>query len=1070
MALQFPLPNILRLCQQVTFTQRGGDPCWAPRAGGATYFEGEVRLDVNERILPLLNPTILTLNLAGYKVTRVAFRIQSSTLDMRHFLETSLSTFQFTNHPLDANAFPRPWDAVTGIKWSGSGFAFGRIPASTALAVAFAVTRRPAHRDSRETFAIPLDDIQLSNVTFGNAVDLSTSTVQQWLCLAVDEVHTGNYTTPPFLWSALQDLEAPLEDLEAAIGNLLVARWRRNDGAPEGLLHIFSPYRYNTQPFEFAMPDNWGWGSPDCWLGGKSWRTSSSLIDQFYEVWKPFVQPHQAPEQECGGFLGLFSDAGFPASEVVKLAQELTEAHLPPGISPNSLPAFTLADIIDDVRNITLSAQQLDDQFEYTESDRLIAAIGAGIIPNDVFFTSARDRLVNERRAHSDSIANAARHRLENLDKLTWAELLMCLHDLQVIDILGLGGPDILLPWQPEDHTGYYNANDMSDNYTAQLNQAGDYITGYVQLRIPKAISTDLGINLYIGNPPVQLYANEYFSDFQLYLLTYSSTDPALGKVAPLYPIHPPESSTPLTPNNSLAVSIDRWEKVAQQSGGAFVIRVHLAKPLVLQGHGNAKTPSELVLKRIETRPFISEDNYLHLPTEIGAELRSDYRYPLTEWEWDSILQVIPLLSQYLLERSGNNQLYRTMYPDICDRLSSFAIFDANGALFRQGEQWLTVKEALFSLAQLTSFNSFSGFTNIYVAVSQFLRELTTWTILDTLIMNILGITQSNMVDFTSLVPSAGAYKYEWQMMSGGASIEATLGVEAGIGLAHIRTIGYPNNANPDAIFDSWYYVRFAKGVPPFPFGGGGYGFDFGITVSEWSSLEASEAWSSDDFVGGALNLTAWATSGAVIVGYSTDEDWIIFFEPGHQPIVAQTENAYLIGLAIEFETLSIAVLRFVKLLDQPKVDPYMLPWQSSTVFSTENSNKNVVYFSPPGSSTLSAQGKQILRMMVAQFRSGFESPHSSLSILGFASRSGQTDENQVLSERRARVTYDFMYSLLAKAFRIPTNNISVRGYGERMAEFAGQADKIEDPDWRKVEVRLNGVLISRLYGEAVTD
>jgi outer membrane protein OmpA-like peptidoglycan-associated protein len=764
----------------------------------------------------------------------------------------------------------------------------------------------------------------------------------------------------------------------------------------------------------------------------------------------------------------LFTDAIFSAEHVIKTSQDFAFLNRPPGSFLNLLPYFTLQDLVDDVKEILLNAQEIDDQFEYSESDRLITAIDTGLIPNSTFFSSAKTRLENDRQLQADRAENAINHRLENLNKLTWAEVLMCLHDLKVIDILGLGGPNFLQSLeQPEDYTGYYDADDLSDGYTVQLNQAGDYITGYLQLRIPKGIRADYGLYFAIGNPPVELYETRLFSEFQLYQITYSFTDSTLRKIAPLYPINPPESSTPLVPNDNLAVSITTWEIVNQSANGTFVIRVRLSAPLVLQGFGDVETPNELVLKRIETRPFISEDAYLHLPQEIGAELRSEYRYPLTAWEWDSILEVLPLLSQYLFERNANNQLYRTLYPQLCDVLGSFVIFDEDGSVFREGEQWINVKALIRALAQLTSFNSGLAFKNIYVAVSEFLGALTTWTILETLIMTILGLEESDLIDYSTLKPTVGSYKYEWQMISGGASAEATIGIGAAIGLVHIRTIGYPNNADPDAIFDSWYYVRCAKFVPPPPIGGG-VGLDYGITISEWSLLEANESWSSSAFAGNAVNYTVYALSGAFIIGYSTDEDFIVFFEPGHQPLVAQTENAYLIGVALEFEVSSFTLLRLTRLLDQPPVDPLMLPWQSSTTFSTDNSSKDIVYFSPPGSSTLSAEAQQILRRMVAEFRSGFESPHSSLSILGYASRSGQPADNQDLSERRARTTYDFIYSLLGTGFRIPTNHIEVRGYGERMAEFAGQADRIEDPDWRKVEVRLNGVLISRLYGEEV--
>jgi len=123
------------------------------------------------------------------------------------------------------------------------------------------------------------------------------------------------------------------------------------------------------------------------------------------------------------------------------------------------------------------------------------------------------------------------------------------------------------------------------------------------------------------------------------------------------------------------------------------------------------------------------------------------------------------------------------------------------------------------------------------------------------------------------------------------------------------------------------------------------------------------------------------------------------------------------------------------------------------------------------GSALLTQDARQALRIVCANELAGFGNPDSRLSVLGFADTVGYKDataeqvheRNRTLSLLGAQNTVKAMRDILGDRFRIEERNIKVTGDGQQEAEKASRALGHPDPQFRRVDVVLNSVLVVSL-------
>ena len=118
------------------------------------------------------------------------------------------------------------------------------------------------------------------------------------------------------------------------------------------------------------------------------------------------------------------------------------------------------------------------------------------------------------------------------------------------------------------------------------------------------------------------------------------------------------------------------------------------------------------------------------------------------------------------------------------------------------------------------------------------------------------------------------------------------------------------------------------------------------------------------------------------------------------------------------------------------------------------------------GKAILTAQGWKRLKAMVAEFRAGLEGIRSFIEISGYASPTGDSQMNLYLSQDRAQAVFNALYQLLGVATRTPSHQSIVRGYGMEPSLLVGNLQHgQENAAWRRVDLRLNGVLVAQFQG-----
>lgn len=112
---------------------------------------------------------------------------------------------------------------------------------------------------------------------------------------------------------------------------------------------------------------------------------------------------------------------------------------------------------------------------------------------------------------------------------------------------------------------------------------------------------------------------------------------------------------------------------------------------------------------------------------------------------------------------------------------------------------------------------------------------------------------------------------------------------------------------------------------------------------------------------------------------------------------------------------------------------------------------------------TLTDEGRQALREMLATHLAVFRNPTSVLQIDGHASPKGDPKYNTALSLRRAINVLQAIDDILGQDFGIKDDNVTVRGWGEEHSSKALKDKNVDSADWRRVDIELDGKLVMTL-------
>jgi outer membrane protein OmpA-like peptidoglycan-associated protein len=115
------------------------------------------------------------------------------------------------------------------------------------------------------------------------------------------------------------------------------------------------------------------------------------------------------------------------------------------------------------------------------------------------------------------------------------------------------------------------------------------------------------------------------------------------------------------------------------------------------------------------------------------------------------------------------------------------------------------------------------------------------------------------------------------------------------------------------------------------------------------------------------------------------------------------------------------------------------------------------------GSSLLTDDARQALRIVCANELMAFSSSTSVLEVTGHTDRVDTPDRNLTLSLLRAENTVQAIRDILGSKFAIPDSNIKSSGKGENLAIKDGRPDNVPDPRYRRVDVYLNTRLVISL-------
>jgi outer membrane protein OmpA-like peptidoglycan-associated protein len=124
------------------------------------------------------------------------------------------------------------------------------------------------------------------------------------------------------------------------------------------------------------------------------------------------------------------------------------------------------------------------------------------------------------------------------------------------------------------------------------------------------------------------------------------------------------------------------------------------------------------------------------------------------------------------------------------------------------------------------------------------------------------------------------------------------------------------------------------------------------------------------------------------------------------------------------------------------------------------------VYFDL-GIALLRGLGRQSLREFCAKELAWLHHPGSRILIVGHADRLDTPERNIELSELRAKNALQALKDILGPKLALAPEALELRWLGEEVAKSAGLPDGRPNPQWRKVDVYMDGRHVLAMWGEA---
>jgi hypothetical protein len=464
----------------------------------------------------------------------------------------------------------------------------------------------------------------------------------------------------------------------------------------------------------------------------------------------------------------------------------------------------------------------------------------------------------------------------------------------------------------------------------------------------------------------------------------------------------------------------------------------------------------------------------------VQGQLRSfvaeHVRWPLTRAQVESCRSIVNEIKR-LVENYYTNQGNRA---DIAGRINDHIIdWFASKTL---ESQRLLARQLMSALLAKTPA-SVTDFPSIFIlrpiaptSVSSYLRQILEVGDPDPVLRRVreyLGLAQA------SSAARSEVFHYRWKFKTlGGIEGRVGLGIKVMGGIIMIERIvpkptPLPYNATReqhDRHYEELLWHREYPVVVVAPSLGPSVGASFGQADFDWDELESLVRWTPEQFVGlffvGELSWAALIeettlVGGAMFLG-TTNEYGI----PTQRPLIGWSDgHTLLFGMEIGAGG-SLTIGRIYSPLDagdpRARLPELLIPAQVLTPIVHSQH-----YDYATREARLTSEGWSRLRRLLAINLAAMMNRNTEVSIIGHASRLGSTEDNLVLSSRRAenaqRAIDDILGPISVDGVSRPRARIvDVIGRGEPQASFPRGANP-DSPADRYVEILINGQAVLRL-------
>jgi outer membrane protein OmpA-like peptidoglycan-associated protein len=307
----------------------------------------------------------------------------------------------------------------------------------------------------------------------------------------------------------------------------------------------------------------------------------------------------------------------------------------------------------------------------------------------------------------------------------------------------------------------------------------------------------------------------------------------------------------------------------------------------------------------------------------------------------------------------------------------------------------------------------------------------------------LFGITARTL----ALLPGVPQHRYRYRVSALGLSGDLfVIGVGIWGAIFTIQKLG-------DAGWTEGYYAFFGTGSAGISTPGATVG-----QWTDWSDAQAPFDWRSRNFQGEFLVLGGQVSA---MFGGGASYSWgsIVFYGDGTYPPMHGDAGgiAATIGIGAGIEVGPQAGVLFSGGRDEAlrSAAAELGAVAPAAAYEVVAAQQFAV-----DDSRLTGEGWAAIRRMCALQRAAFQSSGTTLEIDGYTSTTGSEAHNERLAGRRATATLAAIREVLGDVYALGPENVEVRSHGEAAALAAGSAQGVEDPAWRKVEVRVNGRVV----------